>query len=142
MSDGFLSARARATGQPFVPFDIVRDDEHSVDGKPRDDGTRAFLAARAILLPQGTADDPEAAGTVQGLGRRKNTLVLALLRRGGVQAFAGSVRFVGAVRQSGVEAGRAGGFGFGVDRLGQAAELRKHGATVVVTDLARLLEPR
>jgi beta-phosphoglucomutase family hydrolase len=42
---------------------------------------------------------------------------------------------------SGVEAGRAGRFGYvvGVDRAGQAAELRRHGADVVVTDLAALL---
>ncbi|MCU1280308.1 MAG: yidA [bacterium] len=43
---------------------------------------------------------------------------------------------------AGVEAGRAGHFGYvvGVDRVGQAAELRRHGADVVVTDLAALLE--
>jgi beta-phosphoglucomutase-like phosphatase (HAD superfamily) len=43
---------------------------------------------------------------------------------------------------AGVEAGRAGGFGFvvGVDRLGQADALREHGADVVVADLADLLE--
>jgi beta-phosphoglucomutase family hydrolase len=43
---------------------------------------------------------------------------------------------------AGVESGRAGGFGFvvGVDRLGQADALREHGATVVVSDLADLLE--
>lgn len=42
---------------------------------------------------------------------------------------------------SGVEAGRSGGFGFvvGVDRAGQATELRRRGADVVVTDLADLL---
>ena len=44
---------------------------------------------------------------------------------------------------AGVEAGRAGGFGFvvGVDRGGQAAELRAHGADVVVDDVTRLLSP-
>ncbi|CPR13549.1 hydrolase [Mycobacterium bohemicum DSM 44277] len=44
---------------------------------------------------------------------------------------------------SGVQAGRAGNFGFvvGVDRVGQADELRKNGADVVVTDLAELLRP-
>lgn len=43
---------------------------------------------------------------------------------------------------AGVSAGRAGGFGcvVGVDRLGQADALRDHGADVVVTDLAGLLE--
>jgi HAD superfamily hydrolase (TIGR01509 family) len=44
---------------------------------------------------------------------------------------------------AGVAAGRAGHFGFvvGVDRVGQAAALREHGADVVVSDLADLLEP-
>ncbi|HEX4110001.1 MAG TPA: HAD family phosphatase, partial [Solirubrobacteraceae bacterium] len=42
---------------------------------------------------------------------------------------------------AGVEAGRAGHFGFvvGVDRVGQRDELREHGADVVVGDLAELL---
>lgn len=43
---------------------------------------------------------------------------------------------------AGVASGKAGGFGFviGVDRLGQADALRAHGADIVVTDLADLLE--
>jgi beta-phosphoglucomutase family hydrolase len=43
---------------------------------------------------------------------------------------------------SGVEAGRAGNFGYvvGVDRVGQADELRSHGADVVVTDLGDLIQ--
>jgi beta-phosphoglucomutase family hydrolase len=43
---------------------------------------------------------------------------------------------------AGVDAGRAGHFGWvvGVDRVGQSAELSRHGADVVVTDLAALLE--
>jgi beta-phosphoglucomutase family hydrolase len=43
---------------------------------------------------------------------------------------------------AGVEAGRAGKFGFvvGVDRVGQAEALREHGADVVVKDLADLLK--
>jgi beta-phosphoglucomutase family hydrolase len=42
---------------------------------------------------------------------------------------------------AGVAAGRAGEFGFvvGVDRVGQADELRKHGADVVVRDLSELM---
>jgi beta-phosphoglucomutase family hydrolase len=42
---------------------------------------------------------------------------------------------------SGVAAGHAGKFGFvvGVDRVGQAEQLRRDGADVVVTDLAQLL---
>ena len=43
---------------------------------------------------------------------------------------------------AGVEAARAGGFGFvvGVDRVGQAEALRAQGADIVVTDLAELLD--
>ncbi|WP_412537836.1 beta-phosphoglucomutase family hydrolase [Longispora sp. K20-0274] len=44
---------------------------------------------------------------------------------------------------AGVRAGRAGEFGYvvGVDRVGQADDLRAAGADVVVTDLAELLTP-
>ena len=43
---------------------------------------------------------------------------------------------------AGVAAGRAGGFGWvvGVDRVGQADALRRHGADIVVADLSELLE--
>ena len=43
---------------------------------------------------------------------------------------------------AGVEAGRAGGFGYvvGVDRSGEADALRAHGADIVVEDLAELLD--
>jgi beta-phosphoglucomutase family hydrolase len=43
---------------------------------------------------------------------------------------------------AGVEAGRAGHFALvvGVDRVGQAEELRKHGADIAVQDLAELLD--
>jgi beta-phosphoglucomutase-like phosphatase (HAD superfamily) len=42
---------------------------------------------------------------------------------------------------AGVAAGRAGHFAYivGIDRRGEASELRRHGADVVVTDLAALL---
>jgi beta-phosphoglucomutase-like phosphatase (HAD superfamily) len=45
---------------------------------------------------------------------------------------------------AGVEAGRAGSFGFvvGVDRVGQAEALRAHGADTVVSDLAELLDDK
>jgi beta-phosphoglucomutase family hydrolase len=45
---------------------------------------------------------------------------------------------------AGVEAGRAGAFGWvvGVDRVGQADALRRHGADTVVGDLGELLEER
>jgi beta-phosphoglucomutase family hydrolase len=65
---------------------------------------------------------------------------LAAVRAVGVLP-AGAAVFEDAL--AGVQAGRAGRFGWvvGVDRVGQAAELRAQGADAVVTDLADLLAP-
>ena len=102
MFDGYLRARAQRTGQPFAPFDPVRDYDEYVDGKPRADGTRSFLASRGIELPEGNEDDPAEAETVHGLGNRKNEILLRRIREDGVQAYEGSVRYVRAVRDAGL----------------------------------------
>ena len=211
--DDFLRERADQAGQLFTPFDPVKDYDEYVNGKPRADGTRSFLASRGIGLPEGSPDDPPDAQTVHGLGNRKNVLLLEMIRTSGVEPYEGSVRYVRAVRDAGlrravvsssanchdvlvaagiedlfearidgvaaaqeylrgkpapdtflagagalglepaaatvfedalagVTAGRAGGFGFvvGVDRVGQAEALHAHGADIVVTDLAELLD--
>jgi beta-phosphoglucomutase family hydrolase len=102
MFDAFLRRRSERTGEPFVPFDPVADYSAYVDGKPRYDGVRSFLASRNIELPEGDPNDPPTAETVCGLGNRKNELVLALLRRDGVQVYEGSVRYLRAVRDAGL----------------------------------------
>ncbi len=211
--DEYLHARARTRGEPFIAFDAASDYARYVDGKPRDDGVRSFLAARGIELPEGTPSDKLPAETIHAIGNRKNELLLERLRERPVATYAGSVRYLRAARDlglktavvssskntqevltsagiadlfdieidgliaeqqhlagkpapdtylaaakalavapahaavfedalAGVEAGHAGHFGYvvGVDRLGQAAALRGHGADVVVPDLATLLE--
>jgi beta-phosphoglucomutase family hydrolase len=102
MFDGFLRDRSRLTGQPFVPFDPVADYDEYVDGKPRADGTRSFLASRGIELPEGAADDPPDAETVHGLSNRKNRILLRRIREDGVEAYEGSVRYVRAARDAGL----------------------------------------
>lgn len=198
------------------PFDPVEDYRRYVDGKSRLDGADAFLGARGLRLPEGSADDPPGTGTVWAVAARKEQLFVERLRRGdGIRAYPGTVRllhtldaagvpcaavsasrhaaellehagvrelfqtlvdghesarlrlpgkpdpalFLEAARRlgapadqsavvedalAGVEAGRRGGFGLvvGVDRAavpGSAADLRKHGADLVVGDLAELL---
>jgi HAD superfamily hydrolase (TIGR01509 family) len=213
MFDAYLRERSQATGEPFVPFDPVKDYEEYIDGKPREDGVRSFLTSRGIELPEGSENDPPTAETVHGLGNRKNEILLRRIRENGVEPYPGSVRYVEAARDAGlrravvsssanahdvlvaagiadlfetridgivarqqhlrgkpapdtflagaralglapeeaavyedalagVAAGRAGAFGYvvGVDRLGQADALKEHGADVVVTDLADLLD--
>ena len=102
MFDAFLRERSERTGEAFVPFDAVADYSAYVDGKPRYDGVRSFLASRGIELPEGDPSDPSSAETVCGLGNRKNELVLALLRRDGVKVYEGSVHYVRAVRDAGL----------------------------------------
>ncbi len=100
--DEFLSVRATARGETFVPFDAVGDYDEYVDGKPREDGVRSFLAARAIELPEGDPEDPPSTETVHGLANHKNEIVLAMIRDDGVQPYPGSVRYVHAVRDAGL----------------------------------------
>jgi beta-phosphoglucomutase family hydrolase len=201
--DDYLGERSRESGQPFVPFDPIRDYTLHVDGKLRMDGAQSFLASRGIVLPE---------EMVRDLADRKDEILLQLLGQQRVETYEGSVRYVHAAREAGlrtavvssskhcqqalasagiadlfdaridgivaasehlagkpapdtylaaahavgvspqqaavfedalagVEAGRAGHFGYvvGVDRVGQGAALRRHGADVVVTDLSALL---
>jgi beta-phosphoglucomutase family hydrolase len=104
MFDAYLRARSDRTGEPFVPFDPVADYTAYVDGKPRYDGVRSFLASRGITLPEGEPEptDGPSAETVRGLGNRKNELVLAMLKRDGVETYEGSVRYVEAARDAGL----------------------------------------
>lgn len=208
----FLRSWSASTGAPLAPFDPVDDYNSYVDGRPRADGVRTFLASRGITLPEGTPDDPPSFRTVHGLGNLKNEALLRLVRTHGVQPYDGSVAYLRAAREvglrravvtasangpevlaaagiadllevrvdgvvaaarglrgkpypdtyltaaellgvpprraavfedaiAGVQAGRDGGFGFviGVDRVGQAAALLSHGASIVVNDLSELL---
>jgi Cof subfamily protein (haloacid dehalogenase superfamily)/HAD superfamily hydrolase (TIGR01509 family) len=203
--DHHLRRRARASAEPFVPFDSVRDYSQHFEGKRPFDGVRAFLEARGIELRD---------ATIQALVDRKTEIMAELLKEESVETYEGTVSYLRAARAAGlrtavvsssthcreallaagiadlfdaridgayaeaehlsikpapdfylaaaqavgvdaehavviedeargVEAGRAGHFGYvvGVDRLGHAAELRAHGADIVVPDLAALLEP-
>ena len=102
MFDDFLRKTADTTGARFTPFDIHDDYDEYVDGKPREDGVRDFLASRGITLPEGTPDDPPAAETIYGLGNRKNELLLKQISEHGVEVYDGSVRYLEAVQKAGL----------------------------------------
>jgi beta-phosphoglucomutase family hydrolase len=188
----------------YRPFDAGADYEQYVDGRPREDGVRGFLASRGLVLPD---------HAVHELSQRKDELFVHRLQEHGVRPYPGSVEYLTAARAAGlrravvsasahcaqvlraagiedlleervdgvvarreglhgkpapdtflaaarrlgvpparaavfedalagVAAGRAGDFGYvvGVDRVGEADELRAHGADTVVKDLADLLD--
>ena len=68
MFDAVLTRRVPHADEDHSPFSDA-DYRHHVDGKPRLDGIRDFLAARRITLPEGSPDDT-ADDTVYGLAAR------------------------------------------------------------------------
>lgn len=98
MFDAFLRER---DGEGFAPFTAADYDAY-VDGRPRADGVRTFLASRGVELPAGGPDDPPAAGTVHGLGNRKNELLLARIRTDGVEPYDSTLAYLHAVRARGL----------------------------------------
>jgi beta-phosphoglucomutase family hydrolase len=99
--DAFLEQRDGADFEPFTNRDYF---EH-VDGRPRFDGVRDFLASRGISLPEGTLDDPPAATTVHGVGNRKNELLMAIIERRGITPYPGSVCYLRTIRDAGLSIG-------------------------------------
>jgi alpha,alpha-trehalase len=209
--DEYLKRLAAERGTQFQPFEIETDYPEYVDGMPRYDGVRSFLASRAIELPEGDPSDGPDELTVCGLGNRKNVLYNEQLSEGGVEIFADTVGQIRTWRRmgfktaivssskncegvlraagltdlfdvrvdgvesarmgltgkpapdiflkaaellgieperavvfedavSGVQAGRAGGFGWviGVDRIGAPELLLENGADTVVSDLRQV----
>jgi len=102
MFDAYLEERAERTGTQFAPFDPVNDYDEYVDGKPRYEGVQSFLTARGIELTRGEPSDPPDAETVDGLGNRKNAILLRLIHERGVEPYEGSVRYVEAAREAGL----------------------------------------
>jgi beta-phosphoglucomutase family hydrolase len=97
--DAFL--REHAAGGAFRPFDET-DYLLYVDGKPRANGVRDFLASRGITLPDGNPDDPPGAATVNGVGNRKNAELLRRIHEDGVEVFEGSRRYLEAAQAAGL----------------------------------------
>lgn len=104
--DGYLRARAEREGAPFRPF-TEADYRAHVDGRPRYDGVRAFLASRDITLPEGRPADPPDAETVHGLGNRKNERFHERLRRDGVDVDLEAVRLARELHAEAVRVGMA-----------------------------------
>ncbi|MGH3281674.1 MAG: HAD family hydrolase [Trebonia sp.] len=100
--------------------------------------TRAVLAAAGVADLFDVRVDHQVAEARTLRGKPAPDTFLEAARLLGVPA-ANATVFEDAL--AGVAAGRAGNFGFvvGVDRVGQAEQLRAHGADVVVKDLAELL---
>lgn len=100
--DDFLRKRTDARGN-WKPFNRADYLAH-VDGVPRFEGVRRFLAARGIELPE---DGPDAAGgqSIHGLGNLKNRRFQERLREGKVPAYEDARELVSFLRRSGIRVG-------------------------------------
>ncbi len=96
--DGVITQTAKVHAQAWkhtfeaalhVPFDPIKDYDDYVDGKPREDGVRSFLAARHIPA------DPT---LVESIATRKDHLFLELIHQRGVETYPGSIQYLQAVR--------------------------------------------
>lgn len=103
MFNTYLKRRAEKSGKEFISFEIDTDYLEYVDGKPRYDGVRDFLASRDIVLEEGTPDSPATEESVCGLGNRKNELVNLRIQMHGINVFQSSVDFVDYIISSGLK---------------------------------------
>ncbi len=115
--DGVITDTARAHAQSWKAlfdaylaqhhpgereFDIDGDYHRHVDGKPRYDGVRDFLASRGISLPQGDpGDDPEAL-TICGLGNAKNREFNRWITENPVEPYPGTLALLDALDDAGI----------------------------------------
>ena len=101
--DQFLDGWDAKHGSHTARFSVAEDYPASVDGKPRQEGVRDFLASRGIDLPPGTSDSPPAEWSVYGIGNRKQEFVEEALRAEGVEVFPGSVGWLRELRELGLK---------------------------------------
>lgn len=90
--DAFLE-KYKTGEKPFTHEDYL----HYVDGKPREDGVRDFLASRKILLPE------EGEQSVYSVAKAKNEKFLELIREKGVEPYETTVAFIKQLRKSNIK---------------------------------------
>jgi trehalose 6-phosphate phosphatase len=100
--DAYRKERREAGRGDFPPFDLATDYLRHVDGKPRQDGVRDFLASRGIELPEGSPDDDPDQETVHGLGNRKDRYFSAWLATNRARAFPGTLALIEALHEAGI----------------------------------------
>lgn len=105
--DGVVTPTAeiheRAWAELFAPWGFDGNDYLTyVDGRPRYDGVRAFLASRGVELPWGDPSDPPGDATICALGNRKDEMFNAVLAKQGIEPYPGTLRVMDMLDRAGV----------------------------------------
>jgi alpha,alpha-trehalase len=99
----FLTAYAHRTGATIRPFTIQLDYPVYVDGKPRVEGVRSFLASRNITVPAGSPGDGPDASTVYGLAKKKDAYFKEALGETGARLYPSTIRLAKLAKARGLK---------------------------------------
>jgi len=105
--DEYMKYREQRDGEPFREFTHENDYLPYVDGKPRYEGVKSFLESRGIHIPYGEPEDDINKETVCGIGNRKNSKFLDILKDKGVEVYPSTIKFIENLRDKGVHVGVA-----------------------------------
>jgi HAD superfamily hydrolase (TIGR01509 family) len=136
--DAFLRTRATRRGEEFRPFDVRADYLRHVEGKPRHDGIRDFLAARNIVLPEDVLAHDPAMETISEIGGRKDALFLTQIRRDGIAAYPATVALVRELRRHGARTAAVSASRHCAEILGRAGVAAMFDLRVDAVDAARI----
>jgi beta-phosphoglucomutase family hydrolase len=105
--DGVITPTAliheKAWADLFAPWGFTNADYLAyVDGRPRYDGVRTFLAARGVSLPEGDPSDAPGDATICALGNRKDEMFNAVLARDGIAPYPGSIAVMDRLDELGI----------------------------------------
>src|SRR5215469_2798381 len=98
----FFEGRLRRAGIALAPF-TLEDYRSYIDGRPREEAVRIFLAAREVEIEEGSEDDSPEAETVHGLAKRKDELFLERMRNQGVEIYPSTVALIRRLRALGLK---------------------------------------
>ncbi|MBN1794531.1 MAG: trehalose-phosphatase [Candidatus Omnitrophica bacterium] len=105
--DEYLRLREGRNGEPFREFTHEADYLPYVDGKPRYEGVKSFLASRGITIPFGDSSDTSDRETVCGIGNKKDEMFRSILRKEGAEVFTSTIDFIYSLRAAGIRTGVA-----------------------------------
>ncbi len=105
--DGVITPTAeiheRAWAELFAAYDYTPEDYLAhIDGKPRYDGVRHFLASRGVELPEGDPSDAPGTDSVCAMGNAKNAVFNEILATDGIAPYPGSLALLNQLDAQGV----------------------------------------
>jgi beta-phosphoglucomutase family hydrolase len=107
--DGVVTPTAeiheQAWAELFAPWGFDKSDYlRYVDGRPRYEGVKTFLASRNVDLPWGDPSDRPGDDTICAMGNRKDEMFNAVLDRQGIKPYPGTLRVMDILDRAGVPA--------------------------------------